>query len=73
LVEGTVKGVPFCKTEAFGQWPLRVNSCTNIHDSLENSTAHESFVSTHGGETEDSGQERWFTLLPPVLFLELSR
>ena len=62
LIEGTIKGEPFSKIEAFGQWPLRVNSFTHIHDSLENST-----------ETDDSGQERWFIQLPPVLFLELSR
>ena len=27
--------------EAFGQWPLQVNSYTDIHESLEGSTAHE--------------------------------
>ena len=73
LIEGTIQGEPFSKIEAFGQWPLRVNSFTHIHDSLENSTAHESFVSTKGGLTDDSGQERWFIQLPPVMFLELSR
>lgn len=73
LIEGAIQGEPFSKIEAFGQWPLNVNSFTHIHDSLENSTAHELFVSTNGGDTEDSGQERWFVQLPPVLFLELSR
>jgi hypothetical protein len=53
---------------------FQVNSFTHIHDSLENSTAHEYFnVSATGSEDSDSGQERWFDQLPPVLFLELSR
>ena len=70
-----------------------MNSYTDIHESLEGSTAHEllsdssSSNSTAAAEKttvgNDSGsqaaqlpaagQERWFTRLPPVLFLELSR
>jgi len=93
LIEGFVRGKEFSRREAFGQWPLQVNSYTDIHESLEGSTAHEllsdssSSNSTAAAEKttvgNDSGsqaaqlpaagQERWFTRLPPVLFLELSR
>jgi len=82
------------RTEAFGQWPLQVNTFKDIHESLENSTAHEYFDqsctsaaaaaitstsvssiinSPNDSSVPSSGQERWFTQLPPVLVLELSR
>lgn len=70
LIEGNVDGKVFSKKEVFGQYPLQVNSFKDIHDSLENTTAHEYFDSS--GEN-GSGQERWFTELPPVLFFSLSR
>ncbi len=53
LTEGSLKGEQFSRVEAFGQWPLQVNSFTHIHDSLENSTAHEFFnVSATGKRTD---------------------
>ena len=84
------------RTEAFGQWPLQVNTFRDIHETLEDSTAHEYFdqasstapsvsatnpvssilssPNTISAPTvPSSGQERWFTQLPPVLVLELSR
>ena len=71
LIEGFVHGAPFVRSEAFGQWPLQVNSYSDIHESIEGSTAHELF---DGGDAQPAaGQERWFTQLPPVLFFELSR
>ena len=87
LTEGRIHGDDFVRKEAFGQWPLQVNTFTNIHESLENSLAHEALdapnnppppvVGPHlpgaGPTTNMSGQERWFLRLPPVLFLELSR
>ena len=71
-IEGRNKGAEFSRTEQFGQWPLQVNGNRDLHESLEASTAHENFDSCGGAEDRD-GQERWFTSLPPVLFLELSR
>ena len=71
-IEGRNQGVEFSRMEQFGQWPLQVNGNRDLHESLEASTAHENFDSSAIGEEKD-GQERWFTSLPPVLFLELSR
>ena len=100
LTEGSIQGEEFIRSEAFGQWPLQVNTYKDIHETLENSTAHEYFdqaatVTTPSGGVASnqvssilsspnsgsvpssvvpsSGQERWFTKLPPVLVLELSR
>lgn len=69
-IEGSNQGVQFSRCEQFGQWPLQVNGYKHIHESLEASTAYQAIDS---GEGNHSGQERWFTTLPPVLFLELSR
>lgn len=71
-IEGRNQGIEFSRKEQFGQWPLQVNGFKHIHDSLEASTAFQAIDSGVGGAAP-SGQERWFTLLPPVLFLELSR
>ena len=96
LTEGSIQGEEFIRSEAFGQWPLQVNTYKDIHETLENSTAHEYFdqaaTSSPSGTAANqvssilnsptsvsaqvipsSGQERWFTKLPPVLVLELSR
>ena len=79
LTEGRIQGDAFEREEAFGQWPLQVNTFTHIHESLENSLAHESLdapspaIQQASLESTKSGQERWFLRLPPVLFLELSR
>ena len=96
LTEGSIQGEEFIRSEAFGQWPLQVNTYKDIHETLENSTAHEYFdqaaTGTPSGSATNqvssilnsptsavapaipsSGQERWFTKLPPVLVLELSR
>ena len=82
-IEGKNQGIEFSREEQFGQWPLQICGFSDIHESLEASTAHE-FIDTcsqtdlqvlsvpaTGGRK--SGQERWFTKLPPVLFFELSR
>lgn len=73
LTEGRIRGDDFVRQEAFGQWPLQVNTFANIHESLENSLAHESLDPDLQEAQHKSGQERWFLRLPPVLFLELSR
>ena len=82
-IEGKNQGIEFSREEQFGQWPLQVNNFSDIHDSLEASTAHEyidtssqsdlSGLPAQHHSVRKSGQERWFTALPPVLFLELSR
>ena len=77
--EGRINGDAFLRQENFGQWPLQVNTCSNLHESLEKSLAHEQFDASNSsgtnGESQSlkSGQELWFDKLPPVLFLELSR
>ena len=83
LVEGKLKGEYFSRPEAFGQYPLQVNSNKDVHEALETSTAHELLETANstaagiGGQesaaVSESGQERLFTELPPVLFLSLSR
>ena len=81
-IEGKNQGIEFSREEQFGQWPLQVNNFSDIHDSLEASTAHEYIDTPSTSDLQGascsqlprkSGQERWFTQLPPVLFLELSR
>lgn len=73
--EGRFNGDAFLRQENFGQWPLQVNTCSNLHESLEKSLAHEQFDSSAAAaeDSQKSGQEGWFDKLPPVLFLELSR
>ena len=79
LREGRINGDDFKRQENFGQWPLQVNTCINLHESLEKSLAHQQLDASNTGSssqssgTLESGQELWFTKLPPVLFLELSR
>ncbi len=67
-VEGKVQGglEEFSRSETFTQHSLQVNACSDIHESIENSTAEENMENA-------SSQERWFTELPPVLFFSLSR
>ena len=66
-VEGKMQGGEnFCRSETFTQHTLQVNTFSDIHESLEDSTAEENLENL-------SCQERWFTQLPPVLFFSLSR
>ena len=79
-IEGRNQGNMFTKEEPLGQWPLQVNNFSDIHESLNASTAHEHIdtssqpdlvnaaaVSSQSAATrKSSGQERWFTKLPPV-------
>ncbi|GAB6019919.1 Centromere/kinetochore protein zw10 [Chamberlinius hualienensis] len=70
--EGSNDGRLFNNVEKFGQYPLQVNGFTNIHESLEAATAQE-IESNNMEAMTKSGQEHWFTQLPPVLLFELSR
>ncbi len=66
-VEGKLQsGEEFNRSEEFTQHALQVNTFSDIHESLEDSTAKENLENS-------STQERWFTELPPVLFFSLSR
>lgn len=71
LSEGHNEGRTFSNEEAFGQYPLQVNGFNDIHESLEAAMAQE-IESCHDVMSK-SGQESWFTCLPPVLLFELSR
>lgn len=66
LNESCNKGTSSCRSEAFGQWPLHVQQCMDLHEALEKSVAREYLG-------EDSSQEKWFDKLPPIMIFELSR
>ncbi|KAL5020489.1 hypothetical protein ScPMuIL_003381 [Solemya velum] len=71
--EGFNEGKVFSNKETFGQFPLQVNGFKGIHESLEAATAQVEIETVSRDVTQKSGQEIWFTRLPPVLTFELSR
>ncbi|XP_023931721.1 ubiquitin carboxyl-terminal hydrolase 25 [Lingula anatina] len=71
--DGFHEGKAFCRQETFGQFPLQVNGFHDIHESLENATAQGEIETVTGESSSKSGQEQWFTRLPPFLTFELSR
>ncbi|KAK3107716.1 hypothetical protein FSP39_020622 [Pinctada imbricata] len=71
--EGVNEGKGFSNDETFGQFPLQVNGFRDIHESLEAATAQGEIETVSTESTQKSGQELWFTRLPPVLTFELSR
>lgn len=71
--EGTNEGKGFSNEENFGQFPLQVNGFCDIHESLEAATAQGEIETISRDATQKSGQELWFTKLPPVLTFEFSR
>ena len=60
--EGVLNGENFTNESRFGAFPIQVHGHTHLHDSLDASTC-----------AEELNQETWFTRLPPILVLELSR
>ena len=60
--EGVLNGQNFTNESRFGAFPVQVQGHTHLHDSLDASTY-----------TAELNQETWFTRLPPILVLELSR
>lgn len=60
--EGINNGENFTNESSFGAFPVQVHGHTHLHDSLDASTY-----------TAELKQETWFTRLPPILVLELSR
>ncbi|XP_070201808.1 ubiquitin carboxyl-terminal hydrolase 25-like isoform X2 [Littorina saxatilis] len=72
--EGEHEGEKFSKQETFGQFPLQVNGFRDIHESLEATTMQGEIEGVDKDSTaKKSGQELWFTRLPPVLTFELCR
>ncbi|XP_041372903.1 ubiquitin carboxyl-terminal hydrolase 25-like isoform X2 [Gigantopelta aegis] len=71
--EGYNEGKMFTNQETFGQFPLQVNGFLDIHESLEGATAQGEIEAVSSAVTQKSGQELWFSRLPPVLTFELSR
>lgn len=69
--EGENEGRPIRSEERFGQYPLQVNGFGDLHESLEAAVTQE-FEPTVDARAP-SGQQTWFTRLPPVLVFELSR
>ncbi|XP_019489659.1 PREDICTED: ubiquitin carboxyl-terminal hydrolase 25 [Hipposideros armiger] len=66
-------GKKFENTEMFGQYPLQVNGFKDLHECLEAAMIEGEIESLHSENSGKSGQEHWFTELPPVLTFELSR
>ncbi|XP_077402432.1 ubiquitin carboxyl-terminal hydrolase 25 isoform X2 [Vanacampus margaritifer] len=74
LAVGVLEGKKFENTELFGQYPLQVNGFKDLHECLEAAMIEGEIESLHFAENSArSGQEHWFTELPPVLTFELSR
>ncbi|XP_015235205.1 PREDICTED: ubiquitin carboxyl-terminal hydrolase 25 isoform X1 [Cyprinodon variegatus] len=74
LAVGVLEGKKFENTEMFGQYPLQVNGFKDLHECLEAAMVEGEIESLHSAENSArSGQEHWFTELPPVLTFELSR
>ncbi|XP_051980940.1 ubiquitin carboxyl-terminal hydrolase 25-like, partial [Xyrauchen texanus] len=74
LAVGVLEGKKFENTEMFGQYPLQVNSFKDLHECLEAAMIEGEIESLDSAENSaKSGQEHWFTELPPVLTFELSR
>ncbi|KAJ8280879.1 hypothetical protein GJAV_G00060370 [Gymnothorax javanicus] len=73
LAQGVLEGKKFENTEMFGQYPLQVNGFSDLYECLDAATTEGEIESLHTGNSGKSGQERWFTELPPVLTFELSR
>ncbi|NXQ26035.1 UBP25 hydrolase, partial [Alaudala cheleensis] len=73
LAVGVLEGKKFENTEMFGQYPLQVNGFKDLHECLEAAMIEGEIESLHSENLAKSGQEHWFTELPPVLTFELSR
>ncbi|XP_059812833.1 ubiquitin carboxyl-terminal hydrolase 28 isoform X4 [Hypanus sabinus] len=73
LAEGIHDGKMFSNIETFGQYPLQVNGFNDLHECLEGAMVVGEIETLHSDQSVRSGQENWFTKLPPVLTFELSR
>ncbi|XP_051895687.1 ubiquitin carboxyl-terminal hydrolase 28 isoform X3 [Pristis pectinata] len=59
--------------KAFMTYPLQVNGFNDLHECLEGAMVVGEIETLHSDQSVRSGQENWFTKLPPVLTFELSR
>lgn len=73
VVEGTNAGQSFTKEETFGAYPLQIAKHKDLHESVEGAMVHNNIESAELDEENTNTQEHWFTRLPAVLILELSR
>lgn len=73
LAVGVLEGKKFENTEMCGQYPLQVNGFKDLHECLKAAMIEGEIESLHSENSGKSGQEHWFTELPPVLTFELSR
>ncbi|XP_029704754.1 ubiquitin carboxyl-terminal hydrolase 25 isoform X3 [Takifugu rubripes] len=73
LAVGVLEGKKFENSEMFGQYPLQVNGFKDLHECLEAAMNEGEIESLSAENSTRSGQEHWFTELPPVLTFELSR
>ncbi|XP_067826999.1 ubiquitin carboxyl-terminal hydrolase 28 isoform X2 [Heptranchias perlo] len=73
LAEGIHDGKMFSNIETFGQYPLQVNGFNDLHECLGGAMVVGEIETLHSDQSVRSGQENWFTKLPPVLTFELSR
>ncbi|XP_043532479.1 ubiquitin carboxyl-terminal hydrolase 28 isoform X3 [Chiloscyllium plagiosum] len=73
LAEGIHDGKMFSNIETFGQYPLQVNGFDDLHQCLEGAMVVGEIETLQSDQSVTSGQENWFTKLPPVLTFELSR
>ncbi|XP_011404322.2 PREDICTED: ubiquitin carboxyl-terminal hydrolase 28-like isoform X1 [Amphimedon queenslandica] len=62
VTEGKINETSFVNRSQFGAFPVQIEGHAHLHDSLEAATVN-----------TEMEQETWFTHLPPVLVLELSR
>ncbi|KAM9299364.1 ubiquitin carboxyl-terminal hydrolase 28 [Gastrophryne carolinensis] len=73
LNEGYLEDKTFSKIETFGQYPLQVNGFNHLNECLEAAMLEGELEPSRSGQRMQYKQERWFTKLPPVMTLELSR
>ncbi|KAG9351497.1 hypothetical protein JZ751_022747 [Albula glossodonta] len=73
VAERVHEGKTLSNIEQFGQYPLQVNGFNNLDECLEGAMVEGEIETLHSDQTISSGQERWFSKLPPVLTFELSR
>ncbi|XP_030638857.1 ubiquitin carboxyl-terminal hydrolase 28 [Chanos chanos] len=73
VAERVNEGKTVSNIEQFGQYPLQVNGFNNLDECLEGAMVEGEIEALHSDHSVSTGQERWFSKLPPVLTFELSR
>lgn len=70
---GVSEGSNFVNESKLGAFPLEVRGCATLYDSLSAATYSKKEPGRRQSLSQDSIHESWFTHLPPVMILELSR